>query len=194
MSEKKGQEPIEEAKKSESAKKDNPAAAAKEPEKNNAEKDKAREAAKKKLEERIKKEQEEQLKKKKEELDLYLKEGLKFETIRGEKVVCPPLNGIAEKTALRILIKFILKNPDVMMMVGAMQGNNANLGSAAIIKMLSGDSGEEATTAITEISAALLGKTEEWVDEHLLLAEQVKVVRPFFLIEAKTLSALRAEM
>ena len=44
---------------------------------------------------------------------------------------------------------------------------------------------------LQDMSAALLGATNEWVDNNLLLGEMVKVVRPFFLIEGDLLAEMR---
>lgn len=158
----------------------------------NAEEPKKPGLSKEKLEQLRKEEEKKQrelLEKRSKELELYLKDGISFETIRGKKIKCPPVRGKAEKKALKILISFIVTNPKLTS--GFMGSQGLRLSPALIIQALTDDSaGDSAFEAISQITAVLLDKDPEWVDENLLAAEMLKVVRPFFLVEAKLLSQM----
>jgi len=181
MSEKKGQEPIvkEKTKEKEPAK---TAPEAPKAEKNDGE---INEETKK----RILEEQKALLEKKKAEIEIYLKDGLKITTIRGSDIIVPPLNGKMEKKALRLVLEFILTNPKVIALFTG--GGKISLSPAGIMKLLSADVGDEAFDCIKKLAAILVDKPKEWVDENLLFAEMMEIVRPFFLVEGKTLSQFR---
>ena len=129
------------------------------------------------------------LKKRKEEIDLYLSGGASFISRRGAKVKIPPLSGKAEKRALSALIGFVVGDPEVLKLFTG--GGGFVFSPEIITKLLKDSSGDNAYKCLQDMSAALLGATNEWVDKNLLLGEMVKVVRPFFLIEGDLLAEMR---
>ena len=114
------------------------------------------------------------------EYKVFILKGFEVITLKGEKVNIPPLNGKSEKKAVLALIDFMVTDEGIMALF---QGGRAKTKVSDFLKLLSGSSSEKAFDCLVDMSAALSGKTEEWVNKHLLLTDMIQVVKPFFVIE-----------
>ena len=110
---------------------------------------------------------------------VFLREGFEIVTSRDEKIKVPPLTGKVEKEVVLAMMQFIVSEGNIFKEFSS----GKNPGIMGLFKYLVGASGEKAFKTLQKMSAALLGKSEEWVDQHLLLTDLVEVVRPFFVIE-----------
>lgn len=133
------------------------------------------EARKKRLEEQSK------------ELAILLSQGQKFTSIiTGKEIEVPPLNGIAEKKALKIVIDFLKDNSKLFEDIWG--DTEKGQGSAILMKILG--SADGVMDIGTKIAAILMNKDESWAEENLLMVDIVKIIRPFLLAEVQQISSL----
>ena len=117
------------------------------------------------------------------DLALYVGNGFDFMSVKGDKVVVPPLGGKREKKAILALLSYV-SGDDGMMNKFFVTGGNLKI--TELIKVLTAG-GEGAWDCLADIAGFLLNQPVEWVSEHLMLPDMIQVVRPFFLTEGKTL-------
>ena len=117
------------------------------------------------------------------DLTLYVASGFDFKSLKGPKVVVPPLGGKQEKKAILSLLTFLSGDDGIMEQL-FVSGGNVKIPD--LIKILT-SGGEGAWDCLVKITGYLLDQPEEWISERLMLPDMLQVVRPFFLTEGKTL-------
>jgi len=123
------------------------------------------------------------------ELRILLNTGYQFTTCRGVEVKVPPFTGRHEKLAIKAMLEFFVANPDILNKVVA-EATAGKVNGSYLAKLLFTNM-DKAYTAAQSVVCALLDKDLKWVDNNLMIADLIKVAKPFFAVEVDVIKGLK---